>query len=56
MLFLAEFLRYLIIFVVLVALAVIGALIGKTMRVRKDAKTAAYAADGEASTVDEDKQ
>ena len=44
MAFLSSFLTYLIIFILLVGVAILGVFIGKALRKRKDAKEAAVAA------------
>lgn len=43
MAFLGSFLQYLIIFIILVAIAILGVLVGRALRKRKDAKEAAAA-------------
>ena len=47
MAFLASFLQYAIIMVILAAIAVAGVFAGKVLRARKDAKTAAEAGEAE---------
>ena len=47
MAFLASFLQYAIIMVILAAIAVAGVFAGKALRARKDAKTAAKAGEAE---------
>lgn len=47
MAFLASFLQYAIIMVILAAIAVAGVFTGKALRARKDAKTAAEAGEAE---------
>ena len=47
MAFLASFLQYAIIMVILAAIAVAGVFAGKALRARKDAKTAAEAGESE---------
>lgn len=45
MAFLGSFLQYIIILIILAALGVAGMFLGKTLRIRKDAKTAESSGD-----------